>query len=54
MRFQLARALWLTGGDRTRAHDLAVAAEAASAGSFPLAIKRHAEVTRWLASHSIR
>jgi eukaryotic-like serine/threonine-protein kinase len=52
-RFALARALWQTGGDRTRARQLAEAArgDLAEADS-PLARGRRAALAAWLAEHA--
>lgn len=48
----LARLLWTTGGDRTRAHALAESARAAFVAN-PAEAQAAAEATRWLAEHPI-
>ena len=51
-RFALAEALWGSGGDRTRAHRLAVDARAGMAAeSNSIAQRQVAEIDAWLAQH---
>jgi hypothetical protein len=50
-RFILARALWETGGSRSRAHDLAMQARASFQAED--ASKSVGEVDAWLASHEL-
>jgi serine/threonine-protein kinase len=51
-RFALAEALWASGGDRTRAHQLATDARAGMAPvSNAIARRQLAEIDAWLAQH---
>ena len=54
IQFSLARALWNTGGDRARAHELATHAFSGAQTIADASRDDLAQMQRWLASHRVR